>query len=54
MTGPIECTSLITHIASSMGILDENAIPFIEDPYVLIDESYLIMVTHSRMARMTL
>jgi hypothetical protein len=32
MMGPIECTSLITHIASSMGILDGNVIPFIEDP----------------------
>jgi hypothetical protein len=42
MTGPIECTSLITRIASSMGILDENVIPFVEDPRVLIEESYLI------------
>jgi hypothetical protein len=41
-TGPIECISLITRIASSMGILDENVIPFIEDPCVLIDVSYLI------------
>jgi hypothetical protein len=42
MTRPIECTSLITPIASSMGILDRNVIPFIEDVRVLIDESYLI------------
>ncbi|RLN00929.1 hypothetical protein C2845_PM06G25350 [Panicum miliaceum] len=42
MTGPIECTSLITRIASSMGILDGNVIPFIENPRVLIDESYLV------------
>jgi hypothetical protein len=42
MTGPIECTSLITRITSSMGILNENVIPFIEDPRVLIDKSYLI------------
>jgi hypothetical protein len=42
MTGPTECTSLITRIASSMGTLDGNVIPFIEDPHVLIDESYLI------------
>jgi hypothetical protein len=42
MTSLIECTSLITRIASSMGILDGNVIPFIEDPRVLIDESYLI------------
>jgi hypothetical protein len=42
MTGPIECTSLITRITSSMGILDGNVIPFIEDPRVLIGESYLI------------
>jgi hypothetical protein len=42
MMGPIECTSLITRIASSMGILDGNVIPFIEDPHVLINESYVI------------
>jgi hypothetical protein len=28
MTGPIECTSLITCIASSMGVLDGNNITF--------------------------
>ncbi|RLN00800.1 hypothetical protein C2845_PM06G26210 [Panicum miliaceum] len=37
MTGPIECTSVITRIASSMGILEGNAIPFIEDDHVFID-----------------
>jgi hypothetical protein len=42
MMGPVECTSLITRIASRMGILDGNVIPFIEDPHVFIDESYLI------------
>ena len=42
MTGPIECTSLITRIASNMEILDGNPVPFIEDPRALIDETYLV------------
>ena len=42
MTGPIECTSLVTRIASNMEILDGNPIPFIEDPRALIDEAYLV------------
>ena len=42
MTSPIECTSLVTRIASNMGILDENPIPFIEEPRVMIDEAYLV------------
>ena len=42
MTGPIECTSLVTRIASNMGILDGNSIPFIEDPRVMINEAYLV------------
>jgi hypothetical protein len=42
MMGPIECTSLITRIASSIGVLDGNSIPFIKDPHILIDETYLI------------
>ena len=41
MTGAIECTSLVTRIASNMGILDGN-IPFIEGPRALIDEAYLV------------
>ena len=40
MTGPIECTSLVTRIASNMGILDGNPVPFIEEPLVMIDEAY--------------
>jgi hypothetical protein len=42
MTGPIECTSLVTRIASNMGILDGNPVPFIEDPRVMINEAYLV------------
>ena len=42
MTGPIECTSLVTRIASNMGILDGNSVPFIEDPRIMIDEAYLV------------
>ena len=42
MTGPTECTSLVTRIVSNMGILEGNPIPFIEDDRVLIDEFYLV------------
>ena len=42
MTGPIECTSLVTRIASNMGILDGNPVPFIEEPRVMINEAYLV------------
>ena len=51
MTGPIECTSLVTRIASNMGVLDGNPVPFIEEPRVMIDEAF--KATHSRKARMT-
>jgi hypothetical protein len=52
MTSPIECTSLITCIVSSIGVLDGNFIPFIEDPRVLIDEAYLIYGHTLKKARM--
>ena len=42
MTGPIECTSLITRIATLVGALEGNSIPFIEGDCTYIDESYLI------------
>ena len=42
MTGPIEYTSLVTRIASNMGVLDGNPVPFIEEPRVMIDEAYLV------------
>jgi hypothetical protein len=42
MSGTIQCTSLVTRIATNIGVFDGNAIPFIEDPRSLIDESYLI------------
>ena len=42
MRGPIECTSLVTRIASNMGILDGNPVPFNEDPRALINEAYLV------------
>ena len=42
MTGPIECISLITHIATRIGALEGNFIPFIEDDLAYIDEAYLI------------
>ena len=42
MTGPIEFTSLITRIATRIGALEGNFIPFIEGDRVYIDEDYLI------------
>ena len=42
MTGPIECTSLITRIATRIGALEGNSIPFIEGDRAYIDENYLI------------
>ena len=42
MTGPIECTSLITRIATHIGTLERNYIPFIEGDCAYIDETYLI------------
>jgi hypothetical protein len=42
MTGPIECTSLITCIATRIGALERNSIPFIEGNREYIDEDYLI------------
>ena len=42
MTGPIECTSLITRIATCIGALEGNSIPFIEGDRMYIEEAYLI------------
>ena len=42
MTSPIECTSLITRIATCVGALEGNSIPFIEGDCTYIDEAYLI------------
>ena len=46
MTSPIECTSLITRIATCVGALERNFIPFIEGDCAYIDEAYLIKVAH--------
>ena len=42
MTGHIECTSFITLIATRIGALEGNSIPFIEGDRAYIDEAYLI------------
>ena len=42
MTGPIECTSLITRITTRISALEGNSIPFIEGDRAYIDEEYLI------------
>ena len=42
MTGPIECTSLITRITTRVGAIEGNFIPFIEGDRAYIDEAYLI------------
>ena len=40
--GPIECISLTTRIATRVGALERNSIPFIEGDRAYIDEAYLI------------
>jgi hypothetical protein len=42
MTGPIECTSLITRIVTCIDALEGNSIPFIEGDRAYIDEACLI------------
>jgi len=42
MMGPIECTPLITRIATRVSTLEGNFIPFIEGDHTYIDEAYLI------------
>ena len=42
MTGPIECTSLITRTTARIDVLEGNFIPFIEGDHAYIDKSYLI------------
>ena len=42
MTGPIECSPLITRIATCISALGGNSIPFIEGDRAYIDEAYLI------------
>ena len=48
MTGPIECTSLITRIATRIGALEGNSIPFIEGDYTYIDEAYFDPRSHTQ------
>ena len=40
LTGDIECTSLVTRIASNMGFLDNALISFINEPRTYIDFDY--------------
>ena len=42
MTGPIECTSLNTRIATCFSALEGNFISFIEGDHAYIDKAYLI------------
>ena len=42
MVGPIECTSLITRIASNIGALEGANVSFIPRPRLLIDEAHLV------------
>jgi len=42
MMGPIECTSLVTRIATRIGALEGNFISFIECDRAYIDKAYLI------------
>jgi hypothetical protein len=48
LTGPIECTSLITRIATHIGALEGNSIPFIEGDRTYIDEVYFDPRSHTQ------
>jgi hypothetical protein len=42
MIEPVECTSLITRIAQSLGVLNWARISYISAPRLMIDENYLV------------
>ena len=42
MTGPVECTSLVTRIATSLGVLNWARFTFITTPRPSIDLAYLV------------
>ena len=48
MTGPIECTSLITRIATRIGALEGNSIPFIEGDRTYIDKAFFDPRSHTQ------
>jgi hypothetical protein len=41
MTGSIECTSLVLRIITSLGVTQGPNVPYIANPWSLIDEAYL-------------
>ena len=53
MTGPIEYTSLVTRIASNMGILDGNPFLSLRSPVLWSMRRNWFKATYSRKARMT-
>jgi len=42
MVGPVECTSLVTHIANGLGVLSWAQISYIAAPRITIDVAYLV------------
>jgi len=42
MVGPVECTSLVTRIAKSLGVLNWAQISYITTPHPKIDLAYLV------------
>ena len=42
MSGPVECTSLVTRIATSLGVLKWARVSFIDTPRPSIDLAYLV------------
>ena len=42
MVGPVECTSLVTRIATSLGVLKWARVSFIDTPRPSIDLAYLV------------
>jgi hypothetical protein len=41
MTGSIECTSLVSRIITSLGVTQGPNVPYIANPWSMIDEAYM-------------
>jgi len=49
----ISCTSLVTHIAGSIGALDGQDVTYISTPHIGIDEHYLMQGHHLKYCGLT-
>ena len=42
----ISCTSLVTHIATGVGMLEDQDVAYISTPHIIINEYYLLQGHH--------